>query len=132
VILFLNDGVGRPWTIIRIQHKPHLAAGSGRLRDGGAQEACWRGRALDHTGRHPAADSGRLRGCDAQAACLRGRPLDCMGCHLAAGSGQLRDGAHRKLAGVDELYTALAAIRQPALAGCWMAAHRKLAGVDDL
>ncbi len=40
--------------------------------------------------------------------------------------------AHRKLAGVDDLYTARAAIWQPAPAGCGMVEHRKLAGVDDL
>lgn len=32
----------------------------------------------------------------------------------------------------DYLYIALAAIRQPAMAGCWEVAHGKLAGVDDL
>ncbi len=40
--------------------------------------------------------------------------------------------AHRRLAGVDDLYTARAAIRQPAPAGCGVVAHRRLAGVDDL
>ena len=39
--------------------------------------------------------------------------------------------AYRKLAGVDDLYTAWAAIRQPAQAVCGVVAHRKLAGVDD-
>ena len=37
----------------------------------------------------------------------------------------------RKLAGVDDLCTALAVIRQPAPAGCRVVAHRRLAGVDD-
>ena len=36
--------------------------------------------------------------------------------------------AHRRLAG---LYTAAAAIRQPAPAGCGVVAHRRLAGVGD-
>ena len=41
--------------------------------------------------------------------------------------------AHRKLAGVDDLYTARAANRQPAqVSSCWGVAHRKLAGADDL
>ena len=40
--------------------------------------------------------------------------------------------AHRELAGVDDLSTALAANRQPAPAGCGGVVHRKLAGVDDL
>jgi len=40
--------------------------------------------------------------------------------------------AHRRLAGVDDDYTARAAIRQPAPAGCWVVVHRRLAGVDDL
>jgi hypothetical protein len=40
--------------------------------------------------------------------------------------------AHRKLAGVHDLYTARAAIRQQAPAGCRVGAHRKLAGVHDL
>ncbi len=40
--------------------------------------------------------------------------------------------AHRRLAGVDDNYTARAAIRQPAPAGCGVVAHRRLAGVDDL
>ncbi len=40
--------------------------------------------------------------------------------------------AHRKLAGVGDLYTARAALRQPAPAGGWSVAHGKLAGVDDL
>ena len=40
--------------------------------------------------------------------------------------------AHRKLAGVDDLYNARAAIRQPAPAGCGGLAHRKLAGVAGL
>ena len=35
---------------------------------------------------------------------------------------------YRKLAGVDDLYTARAANRQPAQAGCGGMAHRKLAG----
>ncbi len=39
--------------------------------------------------------------------------------------------AHRKLAGVGDLYTARAAIRQPAQAVCGVVEHRKLAGVDD-
>ncbi len=38
----------------------------------------------------------------------------------------------RRLAGVDDDYTARVAIRQPAPAGCWVVAHRRLAGVDDL
>ena len=50
----------------------------------------------------------------------------------AAGSGRLRGLAHRKLAGADDLYTARAANRQPAQAGCGVVAHRKLAGADDL
>ncbi len=33
---------------------------------------------------------------------------------------------------MDDFYTLRAAIRQPAPAGCWVAAHRRLAGVDDL
>ena len=33
---------------------------------------------------------------------------------------------------MDDLYTARAAIQQPAPAGCGVVAHRKLAGVDDL
>ena len=40
--------------------------------------------------------------------------------------------AYRKLAGVDDLYIARAANRQPAQAVCGVVAHRKLAGVDDL
>ena len=32
----------------------------------------------------------------------------------------------------DDDYTALAAILRPAPAGCWVVAHRRLAGVDDL
>ena len=40
--------------------------------------------------------------------------------------------AHRKLAGTDDLYIARAAISQPARAGCGVVAHRKLAGADDL
>ncbi len=32
---------------------------------------------------------------------------------------------------MDDLYTARAAIRQPAPAGCWVAVHRRLAGVDN-
>ena len=40
--------------------------------------------------------------------------------------------AHRKLAGVDDLYTARAAIWQPALISCEVVAHRRLVGVDDL
>ena len=40
--------------------------------------------------------------------------------------------AHRKLAGADDLYTARAANRQQARAGCGVVAHRKLAGADDL
>ena len=39
---------------------------------------------------------------------------------------------HRKLAGVNVLYTARAAIRQPAQAGCCMEEHRKLAAMDNL
>ena len=39
--------------------------------------------------------------------------------------------AHSRLAGVDDDYTARAAIRQPTPAGCWVAAHRRLDGVDD-
>ena len=55
--------------------------------------------------------------------------------HPAASSGRLRPGcwmaAHSRLAGVADLYTARAAIRQPAPAGCGVVAHRRLAGVDD-
>ena len=40
--------------------------------------------------------------------------------------------AHRRLAGVDDDYTARAAIRQSAPAGCGVVVHRRLAGVDDL
>ncbi len=36
------------------------------------------------------------------------------------------------LAGVDDLYTARAAIRQLVPAGCRLVVHRKLASVDDL
>ena len=54
------------------------------------KEACWRGRPLHCTGRHPAAGSGRLRGGGAQEACWRGRRLHCTGHHPAAGSGRLR------------------------------------------
>ncbi len=32
---------------------------------------------------------------------------------------------------MDDLYTAAAAIRQPAPASCWEVVHRRLAGVDD-
>ena len=38
--------------------------------------------------------------------------------------------AHRRLAGVYDLYTARTAIRQPAPAGCGVVAHRRRAGVD--
>jgi hypothetical protein len=40
--------------------------------------------------------------------------------------------AYRKLAVAEDLYTAWAAKRQPAPAGCRVVAHRKLAGADDL
>ncbi len=39
---------------------------------------------------------------------------------------------HRMLAGVDDLYTARATILQLAWASCGVVAHRMLAGVDDL
>ncbi len=51
------------------------------------------------------------------------RPPAPAGCGVAA---------HRKLAGVDDLYTARAANRHAAPAGCGVVANRKLAGVDDL
>ena len=48
-------------------------------------------------------------------------------------SGPSRDASvSDALAGVDDLYTARAAIRQPAPAGCGVVAHRRLADVDDL
>ncbi len=39
--------------------------------------------------------------------------------------------ARRKLAGVDDLCTAVSANQQPAPACCWGLAHRKFAGVDN-
>jgi hypothetical protein len=52
---------------------------------------------------------------------LRRRPLSlhCMGRHPAAGCDQLAGVAHGKLAGMDILFNARAAIRQPAVASCW-------------
>ena len=52
----------------------------------------------------------------------------------AAGThyGQTRIYGPTGLAGADDLYTARAANRQPARAGCEGVTHRKLAGVDDL
>ena len=88
----------------------HPAAGSGRLRGGGAQEACWRGRRLHCTGRNPAAGSGWLWGGGTQEACWRGRPLHCTGRHPAA---RVRHLPSRKL------YCIRATAWQPALAGCW-------------
>ena len=74
------------------------------------KEACWRGRPLHCTGRHPAAGSGRLRGGGAQEACWRGRPLHCTGRHPAA---RVHHMPSRKL------YCIRATAWQPALAGCW-------------
>jgi hypothetical protein len=62
----------------------------------------------------------------------RGRPLHCTRCQAGSGSGRLLGVAHRNLADVDDLYTALADNRQPAPAGCRGVVHRELAGVDDL
>ena len=68
------------------------AAGFGRLRGGGAQDACGHRRPLYCTGRHPAAGVGRLRGGGAQDARGRGRPLYCTGRQPTAGFGRLQGG----------------------------------------
>ncbi len=67
--LVLETG-DRPMPRTRPLKRP--LAGSGRLRDDGAEEARWCGRPLHCTGRHPAAGSGRLQGGGAQEACWRG------------------------------------------------------------
>jgi hypothetical protein len=107
---------------------PHCAERQpGRMQRGGAWKARWRGQPLHCTGCRLAVGSGRLLW-GWSAGCSRRRPLHGPGRHPAISFGWLWGSNTCRTRRRGSAYGTRAAIRQPALAGCWRLVRAKPTG----